>query len=89
MWLQWGEQISRLPWTQGETEQLLKTGYLQDERAAISVLGARGSSSCSIYLPLHLNRGVVIEALRRFRPSRFKEVALAGIICATQFTFFE
>ena len=89
IWDRWGERISRIPWTETETKQLLKKTYAEDEKTAILLLRDAGSTACSIYSEMRLSRDIVKSIFKELRYSRFQQVTLAGIICATRFKFFE
>ena len=80
--------MARVPLTEGRTKQLLKQGYMEDERAAIEMLKQAGSVACSVYPELRIKRMVIKNTLRELRYHRFHQVAIAGLICATRFKFF-
>ena len=84
-----GERMARLPWTKEEVKTLLKQDYVDDERQVIDMLKRTGSTACCIYSELRLNRSVIKTSLKELKDNRLYQVALAGILCATRFKYFE
>ena len=81
--------MARAPWTLDETKRQLKSGYEDDERLAIGQLATKGSISCGIFIELSFARRLIKETSRCLVRSRFCQVTLARIFCATRFKYFE
>ena len=88
-WSLWGERMARIPWTPAETKERLKCSYLEDELKAIKMLAEIGSTSCTIYRELSLNRQIIKAVLKALRKDRRQQVTWAAIICATRYKVYE
>ena len=81
--------MARIPWTSSETKERLKSRYLEDEIQTIRMLAEAGSTSCTIYRELELNRQVIKEVLKALRKDRHQQVTRAAIICGTRYKVYE
>ena len=80
--------MARIPWTTPELKKHQKRKYNDDERGVIGLLAAEGSLACQNYCKMGLNRVIIKTVLRRLQHDRRQQVALAGMLCATRYKYF-
>ena len=82
-------RIPRIPLTTEEVKERLRATYERDELKVVQLLASQGSLSCTILRNWRLSRPVIRQTLIDLHLCRQAQVALASVITATRFKFYD